>query len=243
MSLVLESLTLSSKNKKIIKNVSFTLNEKQSLGIFGPSASGKSTIAKAILGLNHTLKSQGRVSFASDLLAENGKNLVSLRERRFSYIPQNLALWPHLSVRQSISYSLKFSAWAKSKAEELLWFETLLNLVELEKHTELKPHMLSGGERQRLMLAVALAAKPRLLILDEALNALDQVAKTAIIRVIRKLYQELGFSFIVISHELKDIQKLCQSCLVLYEGEIFWQGNIAKLDHSSFPPEWNPFIL
>ncbi len=216
MALIIENLDLGPKDRPILKNISLEHEFSDTLSIIGPSGSGKTTLAKAILGLN---------DFSIEPVTYGAKGF-------FSYIPQDLALWPHLSVIETLNKTLVFAKKTHLKPAELLKWCGLINKKDL------LPKNLSGGEKQRLALARALLGEPKLVIMDEPFSGLDAVAKADLKRLIVNLRSHLGFGIILITHDLNDCL-MTQKTLILYEGKIFWHGPTKELSNK-FPAQWDP---
>lgn len=233
MSLEISQLSVSTKKQPILSNLSFSTNSGSLLAVLGPSGSGKTTLIRAILGLIQNLTIKGEISFEGQLLQRNQRTPLSRKARRFAYIPQNLSLWPHLTTRETLSLSAR---WAHQHDRNFI--EEIQELLGLAAHLEKKPGQISGGEQQRLALARALVAKPRLIVLDEPLSALDIVAKAHIINHIKQAQIKLGFTGILITHDLAEALMLADDILILIRGQKYWYGPKNLLRQATFPSDW-----
>lgn len=234
MSLELRNLSVKSHEQVILREISFSLRPQSFTALLGPSGSGKTTLVKTILGLNRNLSTFGEIFFENNLLQKDHRTLIQLRVRRFAYIPQHLKLWPHLSVEEA----LKLCAhWSGSK-NLLSWPQEIIELTGLSKHKYKKPDQLSGGEQQRLALARVLVAKPRLIILDEPLSALDIIAKAKLINLIKKAKSLLNFSCLLITHDLAEAMALSEDIMLLIDGQKIWSGPKDRLSEAPFPDHW-----
>ncbi|HXW53729.1 MAG TPA: ATP-binding cassette domain-containing protein [Myxococcota bacterium] len=240
MALRIEDISVCADRHLILKNLSFSLAEGRTLSVIGPSGSGKSTLVNTVLGLVTNYQVAGSICYAGQIIQSNNKAVVPLAKRRFSYIPQNLALWPHLSVWRTLELAYRFST--REHIHAKAWLSELLECCGLAKLGNAFPCTLSGGEKQRLAFARALAVKPRLLVLDEPFTALDAVAKKNLITLLKDLHKRLSFSLILISHDIIESRAIGEHVLVLQDGKIVWHGKEPHLCHEIFSPNWNPLV-
>ena len=192
-----------------LRDIHLALPEGECHAVLGPSGSGKSTLLNAILGA---------VPVASGQIRLGGENITSwpMERRRMGFVPQSLGLFPHLSVQDNLSYSAR----ARKVATED--FRPLLNrLVEI---TDIGPLLgrpvstLSGGERQRVAIVRALAANPRLVLLDEPFTALNETLRKELWWLVKELQRERGLSALLITHDLTEAYFLSEKITVLIEG-------------------------
>jgi len=234
MSLEIRKLTVRSPHQLILSEINFIQKPQGFTALLGPSGSGKTTLIKAILGLCKNLSIFGEISFENELLQKNQRSLIALRARRFAYIPQNLKLWPHLSIEEALKLCAR---WAGCKNMQH-WPQEIIALAGLHAHRSKKPACLSGGEQQRFALARALVAKPRLIIFDEPLSALDIIAKAELINLIKSAKSLLNFSALFITHDLAEARALCEDVLLLIQGQKIWTGPKEQLSDAPFPAHW-----
>lgn len=192
--------------------------------IFGKSGAGKTTILRILAGL--TLPDSGFITVDSvDWFRSTNKTNLSVKNRSTGFVFQDYALFPNMSVRQNLEFALN----DKNRINELLDFVQLSNL----QHR--MPQTLSGGQKQRVALARALITKPKLLLLDEPLSALDMDMRQELQDLILKINQELNITMIIVSHDLAEIFKLSKKVYVIDEGKIIKHGAPSKVfAHESF---------
>ncbi|MDO9711456.1 ABC transporter ATP-binding protein [Paracraurococcus lichenis] len=207
-----------------VDRLSFALAARETLAIVGESGCGKSVSAMAILRLlPATARLGGRVLFrGQDLVRLDETELAGLRSRGAAMIFQDplSALNPVMRVGEQIAEVVRrhdgaSRAAARRRALELL---AQVRITDPERRLDDYPHRLSGGMRQRVMIAMALAARPALLIADEATTALDVTIQAQILKLLWSLQQELGMALILISHDLAVVAEMADRVLVMYAG-------------------------
>lgn len=217
-----------------VGGVSFSLQLGENIGLVGESGCGKTTIAKSILGL---LPSNGRVTSGriiwdgEDITDYTGDELTDIRWKEIAIIPQSAmnSLDPVYRIRDQIVEAIRAHE-KVSKNEARSRAVDLCNLVGIEpKRLNDYPHQLSGGMKQRMVIAMALALNPRLIIADEPTTALDVIVQDRILHQIIELQHDLQFAMIYISHDIAVISETCQSIKVMYAGKIVEHGNIKKV--------------
>lgn len=224
----------------LIHNISFSLKKNTILGIIGESGSGKSTTIKGIL----KLLDEEKFNVSGEILLENvdigvfnEKQMQNIRGKKVSIILQNPmnAFDPLVKIGYQITETLRFQYKMKKKEASSAAKEAL-SLMEFEDVTKVfksYPYELSGGMLQRVVIAMALALKPKVLIADEATTALDSETKDSIINEILKLKNKYKISIIYITHESEIIKKISDDIVVLKDGEIIEKG--AKKDLMETP--------
>lgn len=221
---------------KAVDGVSFILPEGQTLGIVGESGSGKSITALSILKLLATNGKiiGGEVKFKGEnLLSFTDKKMRDIRGNAISMIFQEpmTSLNPVFTVGQQISESLMKHQDLSKKAAYVKSIE-LLQLVGIpspDKRVKQYPYELSGGMRQRVMIAMALACNPEILIADEPTTALDVTIQAQILRLIRDLQKRLGMSVIMITHDLGVVAETCEEVVVMYAGQVVEYSDVVTL--------------
>ncbi|WNS76585.1 ABC transporter ATP-binding protein [Bacillus sp. DTU_2020_1000418_1_SI_GHA_SEK_038] len=237
----------SSSVVKAVNGVSFTLNRKETLGIVGESGSGKSVTATALLRLIPNPPGKiagGKMEFeGQDLLSLSEKEMRALRGNEISMIFQDpmTSLNPVYTVGNQIMESIRThqnvsKKEAKKAAIDML---KLVGIPEAEKRIDMYPHEFSGGMRQRVMIAIALACNPKLLIADEPTTALDVTVQAQILDLMRNLQETIGTSIIMITHDLGVVWELCDKVIVMYAGNTVESGNVQAIyDNPLHPYTW-----
>lgn len=216
-----------------VRDVSFSLNQGDSLGIIGESGSGKTSLAMALMGLiKEPGEVRGNVYYEDvDINSLSKREIKSIRWNKIALVFQNSldVLNPLLTIYEQISEvivkHLKLSKENTSKR-----VKELLKMVGLSIETkDYYPHQLSGGMRQRVLIAMALACDPEVLIVDEPTTALDAVYKNEIIKLLSELHEEKKFALLVISHELETISHITSKVNVMYSGCILEKGITSEV--------------
>ena len=219
-----------------VRNVSFHLNAGESLGIVGESGSGKSVTAYSIMQI---LAPTGKIVGGSILL--DGQELVgsgekvmrTVRGNKVSIIFQDpmTSLNPTYTIGHQLEEAIllhtnRNKQQAKARALEML---QLVNVNEPEKRLKQYPHELSGGMRQRVMIAMALACEPDILIADEPTTALDVTIQAQILELMKSLQKEFNMAIIMITHDLGVVAQMCDEVIVMYAGSICEQGTADEI--------------
>ena len=225
---------------KALNDVSIHLEEGEVLGIVGESGSGKSVTAYSLMGLTaHPGKLLGGSLVFEDKHIENmtEKELRQIRGNDISIIFQDpmTSLNPVYTVGNQIMEAIllhtdKTKAQAKDRARELL---DLVGINEPDKRLKQYPHELSGGMRQRVMIAIALACEPKLLIADEPTTALDVTIQAQILELMMELKDKLGMAIIMITHDLGVVASMCDKIAVMYAGRIVEYGTTEDIFYRS----------
>lgn len=193
-------------------------------GIFGPSGAGKTSLFDLIAGLRRPLT--GSVKLGEKVLfdAEVSVHLPP-RLRRIGYVPQDLALFPHLSVRANLLYGYR----ADVADNELFTLGHVTEVMEIEQLLERDVTTLSGGEQQRVAFARSILSAPRLLLLDEPMSSLDTRLKTRLIPFLQRIRGEFGIPLIYVTHDARELAALCDEVFVLESGRVIERGTPADV--------------
>ena len=221
---------------KAVNGVSFNLDRRKVLGIVGESGSGKSVTAYSIMQiLERTGKIvSGSIKFDGQELVNAGEKVMkTIRGNRISIIFQDpmTSLNPtytigHQLMEAILLHTNRNREQAKERAVEML---RLVNINEPEKRIKQYPFEFSGGMRQRIMIAMALACEPDILIADEPTTALDVTIQAQILELMKSLQEELGMAIIMITHDLGVVAQLCDEVIVMYAGSICEQGTADEI--------------
>ena len=191
--------------------------------LFGPSGSGKTTILRCLAGLE--IPDMGEIFFGKETWFANGKNLVPPRDRHVGFVPQDYALFPHLSVAGNIAFGLRGRTVAEKKAR----VAELLGWLGLDGLDARLPATLSGGQQQRVALARAVAHQPKLLLLDEPLAALDTPTRNRLRGELRGLLRRLGIPTVFVTHDRLEALSLGDYLVLLNEGRIVQRGPVQEI--------------
>ena len=232
----LSAISLRANNAPILRRVSLAVDTGEVHGLVGESGAGKSTIAKAILGIipSQVRVTGGRIVFEGrDLFALAANELRAVLGRDIALVPQDpsTALNPSRRIDAQMTDGLCLKRGLSRKAARLR-ARTLLAEVQIrdpERVLSSYPHQLSGGMRQRVLIAAAFALEPKLVIADEPTTALDVTVQKQILRLIRALQERHGTSVLFVSHDLGVVAKICDRVSVLYMGKVVEQGSTADI--------------
>ncbi|MBY6756590.1 ABC transporter ATP-binding protein [Clostridium botulinum] len=234
--LIVRDLSVYYENEKLYKavdNVSFTLKTGENIGVIGESGSGKTSIAMAIMGLlRANVKVQGEIIYKDkNILKLKNEEKNKYRWNKIALVFQNSleALNPVLNIKEQI-LEVIYKHLHINKKEALDKVKDLLKMVGLSEDIgEEYPHNLSGGMRQKVLIAMALACDPEVLIVDEPTSALDNISKNEIIKLLKMLQNKNNMTMIVISHDLYVIDKLTTKLEVMYKGNLLEEGYTKEI--------------
>ena len=193
----------------ILEDINFSVRDGEIISILGSSGSGKTTLLNAILGIT---------GITSGEIIYDGKNVteLSMEERGFNIVFQDYALFPHLNAYDNIVYGLKNKPDISTKEE----VGELIELLGLKQHLRKNIEQLSGGQKQRVALARTLVMKPKILLLDEPLSALDGVIKESIKGKIKQVAKELNLATIIVTHDPEEALSLSDRVMIMNGGHI-----------------------
>ncbi len=199
--------------------------------LFGRSGAGKTSVINAMAGLLRP--DTGRIAVADDVLIDTSRAVfVPPHRRRVGYVFQDARLFPHLSVRQNLAYGARFAA--KGDGPGL---ERIADMLGIAPLLDRRIGALSGGERQRVAIGRALLSRPRILLLDEPLAALDNARKAELLPYLERLAGETGLPILYVSHSVSEVARLANTLVILEGGRVVRAGPVSKVfsDPASAP--------
>ena len=201
---------------KFSLDLSFSMEKGELLCIIGPSGSGKSTLLSLIAGIDNP--QSGSITIDGEDITH-----MSIRKRHIGMVFQDFSLFPTMNVEQNIQFGMKNSDRKEERTEELL------ELVGMEGYGKRTVHQLSGGEAQRIALARAIAAEPRILLLDEPLSALDAPLRKKLRSVIKQIHEKTGTTMLYVTHDREEAFAIADRILVMKAGRIEAIGEPEEL--------------
>lgn len=204
-----------------VDNVNLDVNQGEIYGIVGYSGAGKSTLLRCMNVLERPTGGQVKID-GINLMALSPKELREARQS-IGMIFQGFHLAMAKTVVENVAFALKASGVGRKERRKRA--EELLDLVGLNDKADQYPAQLSGGQKQRVSIARALANNPKVLLCDEATSALDPNTTKSILKLLKKINQELGLTIVLITHEMEVVKEICDRCAVMEEGRIVEQGS------------------
>jgi molybdate transport system ATP-binding protein len=202
-------------------DISFQLEKGRLLTLYGPSGAGKTTILRILSGLTDT--SSAMIEVDGTIWEDSSRKIrLPTPRRSIGFVFQDFALFPHLTVKQQLEFALP-------KGEDRAIVTELLALMELEELQHRRPSFLSGGQQQRVALARAIARRPKLLLLDEPLSALDDEMRFRLQDYILKAHRHYELTTILVSHYLPEIFRLSDEVICLGDGQVLRKGAPAEV--------------
>ena len=201
-------------------NIDVTLSD-GATGIFGASSAGKTTLLELIAGVKKPKK--GSLTFSGVVFFDCSKQLfVPPRHRKIGYVPQDLALFPHMTVEDNIRYGEDVKDHTPRSS-----FKKICEILELDNKLSQYPASLSGGEEQRVAFARALITQPSILLLDEPLRGLHHQLRTKIISFLVEIRKQFALPMLYVTHSPSEVMQLCEEVLVLDKGKVIGIGKPA----------------
>jgi D-methionine transport system ATP-binding protein len=208
-----------------VRDVTLSIEKGKIYGIIGFSGAGKSTLVRCLNLLE--VPTSGKVIFkGKNLLEINEKELRNYRQK-IGMIFQSFNLLAQRNVVDNVCYPLEIAGVKRKDARKKAL--ELLEMVGIEDKAKSYPSQLSGGQKQRVAIARALATDPDVLLCDEATSALDPITTTAILDLLKTINQKLGVTIVIITHEMKVVQQICDKVAVMSEGCIVEQGEVKEI--------------
>ena len=216
----------------VLKDLSLQVEDGEIVSILGPSGCGKTTLLNIILGIVDA--DQGEIRYSGEDLTR-----TPMEKRGFNIVFQDYALFPNLNVQQNITYGLRNKPGISSREE----VDELIDLLGLREHLDKRIDQLSGGQKQRVALARTLVMKPRILLLDEPLSALDGVIKESIKDRIKTIAREYHLTTIIVTHDPEEALTLSDRVLIIDQGSISLYARPDEIVHQPRNDFVRKFIL
>ncbi|OAI58126.1 hypothetical protein AYO49_01330 [Verrucomicrobiaceae bacterium SCGC AG-212-N21] len=218
--LVFDSIHKHFGQTRAVDGVTLGVAQGETFSLLGPSGCGKTTLLRLAAGFERP--DQGRILL-------DGKDITDLppEKRPVNTVFQSYALFPHLSVRDNIAFGLRVAGRGKPEIQREV--DAMLALTQLGTHADKRPAQLSGGQRQRVAIARALVNKPRVLLLDEPLAALDLKLRQHMLGELRRLHEEVGITFIYVTHDQDEALSLSDRIAVMNQGKLSQVGTPEEL--------------
>ncbi|MEX5410377.1 spermidine/putrescine ABC transporter ATP-binding protein PotA [Atlantibacter hermannii] len=206
--------------KNVITDLSLTINNGEFLTLLGPSGCGKTTVLRLIAGLE-TVDS-GQIILDGQEITE-----VPAEHRHVNTVFQSYALFPHMTVFENVAFGLRMQKTPSSEITPRVM--DALKMVQLDSFATRKPHQLSGGQQQRVAIARAVVNKPRLLLLDESLSALDYKLRKQMQNELKALQRKLGITFVFVTHDQEEALTMSDRIVVMRDGRIEQDGTPREI--------------
>jgi len=220
----LDSVTRSYGDVEALRGVSLQIEEGERIVILGPSGCGKTTILRLIAGFE--APDGGSILIGAETVAGDGRVLVPPERRGIGMVFQDLALWPHMSVRGNIEFGLKARGMGAGERNERI--RSVLGLVHMEDYAGRKPAQLSGGQQQRVALARVLALEPAIVLMDEPLSSLDQELNEKLRGEILDLQEKIGFTLLFVTHDREEAFDMATRIVFMRGGEIEREASVEE---------------
>lgn len=211
------------------ENINLKLEAGQTLAIVGESGSGKTTLARQIIGIEQP--TEGAIWLNDEKIDLNSRRDQKKRFKNIRMIFQNPyeSLNPQVRIGRSLEQTLIINTKLSSKQRKKKIGEILQKVGLQQEHQYRYPHMFSGGQRQRIAIARAIILEPSIIIADEPLSALDVSIQAQILNLLQSLQEEMGISFIFISHDLNVVEHIADTIMIMYHGQVVEYGNVAQI--------------
>ena len=222
MKLEIQNITVSYDTDVVLRNLDLSVREGEFLSLLGPSGCGKSTLLKTISGI--LIPSEGRI-----LLDGRDITRESVHKRGTVVVFQDMRLFPHMNVENNVAFPLKMQGMPKAQRLEIA--RTILKKVQMDSFCHRLPAELSGGQQQRVALARVLAAKPKLLLLDEPFSALDENLREDMRNLVLELHREFGMTTILVTHDRQEALSMSDRVVVMDAGVILQTDTPEQVYH------------
>ncbi|MFJ8065043.1 ABC transporter ATP-binding protein [Psychrobacillus sp. NPDC096426] len=217
---VIEGLHKTYGKNAVLSNIDMTIKEGEFVTLLGPSGCGKSTILRIVAGLTDA---------TSGIVKIEGKSMNNIqpKNREVGMVFQSYALFPNMTVKENVAFGLKMKKMNASDIEQKV--KEALTLVHLSDKENAFPHELSGGQQQRVALARALIVRPKVLLLDEPLSALDAQIRKKLQADLRSIQTELGMTMVLVTHDQEEAMAVSDKIFVMNKGKIAQAGSPTEI--------------
>ena len=215
-----DRVTKSYGSLKAVDDVTLTIRRGEIFSILGPSGCGKTTLLRMLAGFD--TPDSGRILLDGEDITEQLPN-----ERKVNTVFQNYALFPHMTVRENIAFGLKLKHLPKKEIDQQV--DKMLAMIQMEACADKKPNQISGGQKQRTAIARALIMKPRVLLLDEPLAALDLKLRQRMSLELSLIHDEVGITFMYVTHDQNEAMSISDHIAVMHNGRVEQVGTPAEI--------------
>lgn len=229
--LEVKNVAKSFDGKQVHKNVNFRLHEGETLGLLGPSGTGKSVLLRSLIGLESI--DDGEIIYRSQRIDQYTEKEFCRLRTKISYSFQSGALFDSVSVFENVGYLL-FEHTQLKEAEIEDKVMNILKIINMQEARDLMPSDLSGGMQKRVGMARAMALDPDILLYDEPTAGLDPINVEMVLDVMKK-FKDQGQSSIFVTHDIPAALKICDRIIILREGRVGFEGSIHEFEHSEDP--------
>ncbi len=202
-------------------DININIKEGAFVSLYGVSGAGKTTLLRILSGLE--IPKSGKISVNDEVWFDSKKKInLPPQKRGVGFVFQDFALFPNMTVEQNLLYALK-------KNDDQNYVKTIIDIIGLQKLVSYYPSKLSGGQKQRVALARAIVSRPKILLLDEPLSALDEQMRSKLQNELLEVHKRFKMTTILVSHDLSEIFKLCNDVIWIKNGKIKSQGTPAEI--------------
>jgi spermidine/putrescine transport system ATP-binding protein len=218
--LVLKQLSKTYGDNKVLDTFDLTIFDGEFFTLLGPSGCGKTTVLRMIAGLEDA--DSGEIRLAGELISS-----LPAEKRPVNTVFQSYALFPHMTVYENVAFGLKMSKVAKAEIKPRVM--EALEMVRLSDFAQRKPGQLSGGQQQRVAIARAVVNRPKLLLLDESLSALDYKLRQQMQTELKRLQRKLGITFVYVTHDQEEALSMSDRVVVMHQGRVQQLGTPREI--------------
>jgi iron(III) transport system ATP-binding protein len=225
-------------NFQALRDISIKFEHGKFTTLLGASGCGKTTLLRIIAGLESA--DSGEMYFDDQCVFSTEKNInVPPEKRGLGFVFQDFALWPHMTVFENVAFGLRAKKNTNNLTQNVM---EALKAVQLQDFSSRYPHQLSGGQQQRVAFARAIAIKPRCILFDEPLSALDAILRQQMRIELKKLVEEREITSIFVTHDQLEAMSMSDEIAVLYKGEILQKGNPEQIYYQPQQVEIAKFV-